>query len=353
MKTLAPREEAPAPAVPPREPQPASTARPAPAPDAAPFPRPVGGDAEKVIRELERRGELWRPCAGVVGLRGDSLALFRRIEARVATAVRAWAQDEWLVPPAVSLETLSQADYFASFPQWLTVASHLSPEPSALEAVATAQDAPNAARAALAPAAAALPPALCYHTYAALAGRTLATRCLMTAQGTCWRNEGERTAPLERGWAFTMREVVCLGTEAEVHALRTRGIRIAATLAREMGLPATLAEATDPFFAPGAGGRKLLQRLKALKHELLLPVGGGRSVAAASFNHHQRFFGEAFGIRLPDGRPASSGCVAFGLERWLLAWLVAHGTDSRGWPALGSQDVLAPVHLMMGAAEVP
>ena len=48
------------------------------------------------------------------------------------------------------------------------------------------------------------------------------------------------------------------------------------------------------------------------------------------------FFGEAFGIRLPDGSAAASACVAFGIERWTLAFLAAHGTDARHWPALPS-----------------
>jgi hypothetical protein len=78
----------------------------------------------------------------------------------------------------------------------------------------------------------------------------------------------------------------------------------------------------------------MLQRLKGLKHELRLPIGGGESTAAASFNHHERFFGGAFDIHLSDGSPAASGCAAFGVERWLLAYLVAHGVEPAGWPLL-------------------
>jgi hypothetical protein len=65
---------------------------------------------------------------------------------------------------------------------------------------------------------------------------------------------------------------------------------------------------------------------------LLLPLGDGRSVAAASFNDHATFFGDAFDIRDGAGAPATSGCVAYGIERWLLAVLVEHGTDPRNWP---------------------
>jgi hypothetical protein len=68
---------------------------------------------------------------------------------------------------------------------------------------------------------------------------------------------------------------------------------------------------------------------------------GDDSIAAASFNLHESFFGKAFDIRLPDGSSASSGCVAYGIERWLLAFLAAHGTSARAWPALPSLQKVA------------
>lgn len=154
----------------------------------------------------------------------------------------------------------------------------------------------------------------------------------MTAHGSCWRHEGDRMSPLERGWAFTMRELVQVGSPSRVDAFRRRGVEIGIALARDLGLEAEIVEATDPFFAPTGRGQRLLQRLKGLKHELVLPIGGGRTVAAASFNDHGLFFGDAFDIRLHDGTTAASGCVAFGVERWLLAFLVAHGPDAEGWP---------------------
>jgi seryl-tRNA synthetase len=191
-----------------------------------------------------------------------------------------------------------------------------------------------AARRALAPAGAVLPPALCYHVYAALAERTRIDPTHVTLRGTCWRHEGERTAPLERGWSFTMREAVWVGAASQVDPFLGRGAERSLALAAALGLEAEIVPATDPFFAPTARGRALLQRVKGLKRELLLPLGGGRTIAAASFNHHGTFFGDAFGIRTGDGAPAVSGCVAFGIERWLLAFLVAHGPEPRGWPTV-------------------
>jgi seryl-tRNA synthetase len=289
---------------------------------------------DRIIASLTARGDLWQPAPGVVGLRGDTLALFTALERAIGSLAQAETRDEWRVPQAIPLEVLARAEYFASFPQWLTLASHLDDDEAVLSRVAADEHPAAAARRAAAPADAALPPAVCYHVYAALAGGVVASPTLLTAQGTCWRHEGARHAPLERGWAFTMREIVCLGSSAETKAFRARVVPRAMAFAAALGLDATVVEASDPFFAPTARGKALLQRVKALKHELLLPLGDGRRIAAASFNLHEGFFGEAFNIRLAGGDVAATACVAFGLERWLLAVLTSHGPDSRHWPAV-------------------
>jgi seryl-tRNA synthetase len=290
--------------------------------------------AETVIAELRSRGELWDVVPGIVGLRGNVLALLRRIEHEIARLAQLDAPEEWAAPPALAMRTLERAEYFASFPFWLTAASHLPDDEGALEQVASADDAVSAARSALRSTDVALPPALCYHVYERLAGHRLTTTRLITLHGTCWRHEGARLPPLERQWAFTMREIVCLGGADDVEHFRQRAMRVAGSLATRLDLDAGFLVATDPFFAPTARGKAIVQRVKSLKHELALPIGGERSTAAASFNNHERFFGDAFGITLETGEPASSGCVAFGLERWLLAFLVAHGVDRVGWPSL-------------------
>lgn len=299
--------------------------------------------AETVVRELEASGDLWDAGPGLIGLRGATLALFGAIERAILDLAREEAPEEWRVPAALAFETLGRADYFASFPQWLTLASHFPDDEAALERVATSADPGQAARHAAAPAEAALPPAVCYHAYAALAGRTLRSPTIVTAQGTCWRHERARLAPLERGWAFTMREIVCLGGEQDTADFRARMTSRAGALATALGLEWKLAEAADPFFAPTARGKALLQKVKALKHELLLAAGPEHQIAAASINHHERFFGEAFAIRLVGGEPAGTACAAFGIERWTLAFLCTHGLDPLGWPAIRQAEIVAGV----------
>jgi seryl-tRNA synthetase len=130
-----------------------------------------------------------------------------------------------------------------------------------------------------------------------------------------------------------LREIIVIGTRGQVDDVRQSLVRQVIGLIETLELDASIETATDPFFAPGDEGRRLMQQAGALKYELRLAVDAtGRTIAAASFNHHHDFFGTRFGIRLADETPAHSGCVAFGLERCMLALLAQHGVDPRAWP---------------------
>lgn len=108
-------------------------------------------------------------------------------------------------------------------------------------------------------------------------------------------------------------------------------------LTRAWDMDGTIETASDPFFASVATAKSFWQRSQDLKLELRLaiepdPAGNPRSVAAASFNMHGTFFGDAFGIRDAAGGPAFSGCAAWGVERWVLAVFTQHGFDPTSWP---------------------
>jgi hypothetical protein len=61
-------------------------------------------------------------------------------------------------------------------------------------------------------------------------------------------------------------------------------------------------------------GKALMQRLLKVKVEYQWPGPGG--LALASVNRHASFFGERFGITMPDGQPVHTACIAVGLDRW-------------------------------------
>ena len=124
-----------------------------------------------------------------------------------------------------------------------------------------------------------------------------------------------------------MREVVGLGTSDEVKAFLERGRRRVDRFVAALGLSIAWTPATDPFFDMSKNPKFLAQKLDPVKTEM---IHQGR-LAIGSINFHRNFFGETFAIE-HAGEPAFSGCIAFGLERWIRAVLDVNGADPAAWP---------------------
>ena len=215
-----------------------------------------------------------------------------------AMAIDAGAADA-AFSPTIGGSTLTRAGFFESFPGGATAAADAADD-------------------------AFLPPAVCYHAYAALADRRLDEPVLLTAAQTCYRDADRASDDEARLWEFRMREVVFIGPAGWVAGQRRAWTSRAVEFAARLQLAARVEPATDPFFGDVSRGRRLIQQLKHLKDELRLTLGT-RTIAAASFNTHESFFGSRFGLTLADGSVAHSGCAAFGLERWTLALLAQRG----------------------------
>ena len=143
----------------------------------------------------------------------------------------------------------------------------------------------------------------------------------------------DRYQLLERQWTFSMREIVCVGSESDVTGFIAEATALLGGWVERLGLGVTWQPATDPFFDPKRSAKYVYQKLEPVKHEMLFD---GR-LAIGSTNFHRSYFGEAFAIR-SDGRPAHSGCVAFGIERWIAAFLQRFGPSAADWPELEAPD---------------
>ena len=233
-------------------------------------------------------------------LRGTAAGLVRWFDDRFLRMACEDGAVECRFPATISNDVLARAGYFEAHPDGAT----------ALGAGAASYW---------------LPPAVCYHAYAMLAGTRLDAPIKLTASQTCFREADRRALTSDRLWEFTMREAIFIGPRDWVSAERTRWAERLDAFARGLRLTGSRVPATDPFFAAAGRGRHLIQQLKGLKEELRLGIGSD-TVAVASFNLHERFFGTRFDITLQEGAAAHSGCAAFGLERWALAFIDQHGS---------------------------
>jgi len=244
---------------------------------------------------------------------------------------RECAAEEYRFPTFLAASELQKLDYFRSFPHLVTFPVALDAAPETLRqfsrSAGVGED--GAVRlGACAPVREVLTPAACYHFYVHLQGESLRSARTFTTVATCFRRE-ESYRPLRRQWNFTMREIVRIGAAGEVKEFLGGFEDRLSRFFGEIGLPVAWQQATDSFFDPSRNAKFLAQKLDPLKTEMVFDEEG---LAIGSINFHRNFFGETFGIRR-DGEAASSGCVAFGLERWLFAFLNRFGTDEREWPS--------------------
>lgn len=237
-------------------------------------------------------------------------------------------------PPVMSRRDLEKSGYLKSFPNLLGCVCALHGTEGDIRAAADLFESGSDWTASLVAADLVLSPAACYPIYPMVArrGAVPGGRLLFDVAADCFRNEPSKH--LDRLRTFRMREYVCVGSSQLVIGFRDSWIERAQALANELGLPAQIAPASDPFF--GRTGRVLAvsQLQQSLKFELLVPLPSGKQpTACMSFNYHLDHFGSIWGLRDEAGAVAHTGCVAFGMDRLAIALFWHHGLDVHKWPA--------------------
>jgi seryl-tRNA synthetase len=265
---------------------------------------------------------------GYATLTNPLLGLATACDQAILAIAAHWAAVPEQHPVLMSAEDLHPVGYLSSFPHLVTFAAPLDPAPRHLQTfAATARQDPQAAlnEARLPPPGDVLTPAACYHVYVHHRDCELPAPLVVTTRNTCFRRE-DHYLPLRRQWSFQMREIVCIGSREEVSDFLSDTRTLVDRLVARLGLSVEWKAATDPFFNPTANPHYLAQKLHPTKHEACY-----RDLAIASVNMHEDHFGHAYGIGRRS-RAAYSGCVAFGLERWLYALLDRWGSDPDDWP---------------------
>lgn len=300
--------------------------------------RPVPFDRDP-MPELLRRGEVSQEANGIFAL-GPLLArLIDYFESRFLGLADSFEAQPHRFPTLIPARYLERVNYFSAFPHSLTFATHLRADLDVIDHfaahAATGDHGLEAPPESFAGVEALLSPAVCYHLYFAMADQPLpGGKAIATAVGNCFRYETINLQSLERLWNFTMREVIFVGPKQFVLDNReTARQRMAQTLS-EIGLAYRVESANDPFFVGEFRKQAAFQSAFQLKFEIRarLPYKDS-TLAVGSYNYHQDFFGRHLNITLPDGSPAHTGCVAFGLERIAFAFLAQYGLEPENWPA--------------------
>lgn len=257
------------------------------------------------------------PGPGLVALDPDRAALLLELDALFTGLADQVSAPAVVGPPLLPVEGLAKLDYFRNFPHLGVLAARLSEQ--AVDELAAGAE---AGRQPVDPTGYVLPSATCYGVLLSLEGQEVGEELRLTAVGRCFRNEDHYDG-LRRLWGFHMREVVYFGSAdgARDH-LATSRVFIE-ELADRLGVELSYQPANDPFY-DRTGSRAKLMALDPVKYEFVATDG----TAIASVNRHRNFFGERLGIT-SGGRTAHSSCTAFGVERWVHALLLAHGSADK------------------------
>jgi acyl carrier protein len=263
--------------------------------------------------------DLRRP-ASVPGLYSSSPVFERVVRAAgdyLLAAVSTEVDARIECPPIIPFETVRAADYHASFPQLLgTVVPYLNLTDTQTDF------SPNVT----------LSPTACHHAYPLFAAHELEAGMVVDVSNWCFRHEPSDD-PF-RMMSFRMREAVYVDEPARVEEWIEDAASASLTALRALGLSVELVVATDPFFGNTARLMAANQRNQGLKRELVVTVDAQRDVAVGSANYHVEHLTSAFQLDpQADGTPNHSACMAFGLERVVLALTYKYGVSIAEWPA--------------------
>ena len=300
--------------------------------------RPVPYNDDPHIGLLER-DEISQEAQGLFALGPLVSRLIEYFEKRFLELGESFGANSYRFQTLIPARYLDRVNYFHAFPHSLTFATHLREDLDVIDHfaqhAACDEHGLNIPGESFAPIQTLLSPAVCYHLYFTLADQPLPDgQVVATAVGSCFRYESNNLTSLERLWNFTMREVIFVGSKDFVLDNRETARQRMRQVFEEVGLAYRVESATDPFFIGEFRKQSIFQSAFQLKFEIRarLPFKDS-TLAVGSYNYHQNFFGRHLNITLPDGSPAHTGCVAFGLERMAYAFLAQYGLEPEAWPS--------------------
>ena len=294
---------------------------------------------------LIEEGELVNFGRGRYGFGPKLTALMEYFDLRVRRMAATFQAGVRVFPALIGADVLEQCRYLRNFPSSLNLVTHLREDYGVLQEFARSVrwdgEQLLCDRNAHSGVECLLSPSVCFHWYQWLRDTELPNPTAITALGKCFRYESSNLTGLERLWDFTMREIIFVGPPEYVLASRDTLVAESARFLDELGLAYEISSATDPFFVDSYAVQAAYQQGFDLKFELLAPLPySGKKLAIGSINYHQDFFGRSFAIQ-SSGASAHTGCIGFGYERLVLAFLAQHGMDEENWPDTVQQGIKA------------
>lgn len=227
----------------------------------------------------------------------DDTKIIEELENKIQVFFNGYKTNCWSIPALIEENILVKCGYFSIMPNQLT---------RALNEMAVDLKQSNVKYY--------LTPAACLHLYPHIKSQTIKNE-LITTKARVYRWEDGNYTEGVRMWDFTVRECVAIGTVSFVKEFLEDFMNKAMDLAKTYNIDAQIVQASDHFYP--SKENQLKQRIQLannLKYELQVNIDG-KIIALASFNYHGFHFSKTFDF--DEEGEIVSGCVGFGIDRWL------------------------------------
>lgn len=177
-----------------------------------------------------------------------------------------------------------------------------------------------------------LSPSACFHVYERYKDTVFKDNTSLTFLQNVFRNEKDKNNEFGRLRDYHVREIVFVGSEEYVDTSINRMINQTSRFMVELGLKGDIESATDLFITPNMNRYKLIQMHNKAKYELRLEYDNNRDISVASFNRHGKTFSHTFNISVSGVENVVSGCIGYGIERFVMAFLSQYGCNVENMP---------------------
>ncbi|WP_127530187.1 aminoacyl--tRNA ligase-related protein [Paenibacillus kobensis] len=292
----------------------------------------TNGNAKNHVYGTEFPDDLVRNYGdGLIGLKGEAIWLLEYFDAKFKTIAQSLAAIETQYPTLLPITAFDKTGYLRTSPQYSMFVCHPREDVDNLLKVSREVQRGEVKELVAEPHLV-LSPAACFHCYMDLEHAELAEPSVYTFRQKVFRHEGRMNwGGFGRLRDYHVREIVLLGDHEFIVSQRQHVLEEVKRVAEEIGLIMRVSVTSDPFVIPSMQKFKKIQLEEESKIELQLAYGPDNYLAVSSFNIHGTAFTEPFEITVKNVRHTVTGCIGFGLERWVLAFMAQHGTDPVQW----------------------
>ena len=294
--------------------------------------------ASRIPRKYTSEEEIYnskiikQEAAGCITLSDLGVKLFGFFDSYFSSVLEADNVKVRQFPTLLNVDTVSTTDYMSTSPQYIMFCSKVVENVNEYEKLHDRYRG-NDLSAALEYPSFSLSPSACFHLYQSIRGETLNKNSIYTMLQNVFRNEGRfNWTSMNRLLDYHVREIVMIGNHDFVLEKREKFLKKTIELLEKLQLNFVVKIASDPFVIPVMQKYRKVQYANKVKYEVRLSEDEKNDVACASFNIHGKAFSSKFGFSVDGCSCTESGCIGFGIERLIIAFLKQHGVKAEEWP---------------------